>query len=57
MALTARHRWCMAKLVEAFGEDVDASKSQAFMRKDENLTRFNSLFVGDGPRRLFVYHQ
>ncbi|CAM9192009.1 unnamed protein product [Choristocarpus tenellus] len=57
MALTARHRWCMSKLVEAFGEDVDASKSQAFMRKDENLTRFNSLFHGEGPKRLFVYHQ
>lgn len=28
MALTARHRWCMSKLVEAFGPDVDASKSQ-----------------------------
>lgn len=24
---------------------------------DENLTRFNSLFAGDGPNRLFVYFQ
>ena len=31
--------------------------TQAFMRLDENLTRFNSLFVGDGPNRLFVYFQ
>lgn len=30
---------------------------QAFMRMDENLTRFNSLFAGDGPNRLFVYFQ
>lgn len=28
MALTARHRWCMSKLVEAFSPDVDANKSQ-----------------------------
>lgn len=28
MALTARHRWCMSKLVEAFGPGVDANKSQ-----------------------------
>lgn len=27
------------------------------MRMDENLTRFNSLFAGDGPNRLFVYFQ
>lgn len=27
------------------------------MRLDENLTRFNSLFAGDGPNRLFVYFQ
>lgn len=31
--------------------------NQAFMRMDENLTRFNSLFAGDGPNRLFVYFQ
>lgn len=34
-----------------------AQTTQAFMRMDENLTRFNSLFAGDGPNRLFVYFQ
>lgn len=28
MAVTARHRWCMSKLVEAFEPDVGADKAQ-----------------------------
>lgn len=30
---------------------------QAFIRMDENNNRFNSLFAGDGPNRLFVFFQ
>lgn len=40
-----------------FLRSLDGEPKQAFMRLDENLIRFNSLFSGDGPNRLFVYFQ
>ncbi|CAM9244386.1 unnamed protein product [Chrysoparadoxa australica] len=57
MALTARHRWCMSKLEEAFAGPVDSQAAQVFMRKDENLSSFNGLFQGTGTKCLFVMYQ
>lgn len=50
MALTARHRWCMSKLVEAFGPDVDSSKSQVGDDDDGGIDIFRLLM------RLHVYY-
>lgn len=46
MALSTRHRWCVAKIVEAFSPDVDDPKVQAFIRQEENHQKFTALFKG-----------
>ena len=46
MALSTRHRWCVAKIVEAFAPDVDDPKVQAFIRNEENNQKFTALFRG-----------
>lgn len=46
MALSTRHRWCVAKIVEAFAPDVDDPKVQAFIRQEENNQKFTALFRG-----------
>jgi hypothetical protein len=57
MALSERHKWCMGKLLEAFGAELTAENAQIFMRQDATLQAFNSFFKGDGSGRLFVYFQ
>jgi hypothetical protein len=48
MALSARHRWCADKIVEAFAPAVDETRAQAFVRQEENHQRFQALFRGGG---------
>lgn len=59
MALSARHRWCAIKIVEAFSPAVDDSKAQAFIRQEDVHQKFLALFRGEpgGPTKLFVYFQ
>ena len=57
MSLTERHRWCVSKILEAFGKDVTSEQAQAFIRNDSNLQKFNQFFKGEGSGRLFVYYQ
>lgn len=52
MALSARHRWCAGKLVEAFAHAVDEARAQAFIRQEENHQRFQALFRGALVTRL-----
>ncbi len=47
MALSARHRWCAGKIVEAFAPAVDEARAQAFVRQEENHQRFQALFRGE----------
>jgi hypothetical protein len=49
MALSTRHRWCVAKIVEAFAPEVDDPKVQAFIRQEENNQKFSALFRGECP--------
>jgi len=46
MALSTRHRWCVAKIVEAFAPEVDDPRVQAFIRQEENHQKFTALFKG-----------
>ena len=57
MTLTARHRWCVSKIEESFGEDVTDVQVHTFMREDANLQKFNAFFHGEAPNELFVYFQ
>ena len=59
MALSARHRWCAIKIVEAFSPAVDDAKAQAFIRQEDVHQKFLALFRGEpgGPTKLFVYFQ
>ncbi len=57
MSLTERHRWCMNKILEAFGPELTQEAVQAFMRNDANLQRFTNFFKGDSSGRLFVFYQ
>jgi hypothetical protein len=57
MSLTERHRWCLNKILEAFGPELSQEAAQAFIRNDSNLQKFTSFFKGDGPGRIFVFYQ
>eukprot|EP00968_Pinguiococcus_pyrenoidosus_P025548 scaffold6256_cov181-Pinguiococcus_pyrenoidosus.AAC.1 len=57
MALTPRHRWCAAKVVEAFQPEVSEAQVQSFIRDDENLSLFTRLFSESAPSVLFVHYQ
>ena len=59
MALSARHRWCAIKIVEAFSPAVDDAKAQAFIRQEDVHQKFLALFRGEpgSPSKLFVYFQ
>ena len=57
MSLTERHRWCVSKILEAFGPELTSEAAQAFIRNDANLQKFNAFFKGDGNGRLFVFYQ
>lgn len=46
MALSLRHRWCVGRLVEAFGPEVDEAQARAFIRQEEVHARFSALFRG-----------
>ncbi len=57
MSLSDRHRWCVSKILEAFGPELTSEAAQAFIRQDGNIQKFNAFFKGDGPGRLFVFYQ
>lgn len=59
MALTPRHRWCIERIKSCFQEetDVDDEKVQGFIRKSQVISKFNSLFAGDGRNAVFVHFQ
>jgi dynein heavy chain len=58
MALTPRHRWCIERIKHCFHEqEVDDAKVQGFIRKPQVISKFNSLFAGDGKSAIFVHFQ
>ena len=57
MALTPRHKFCISKISECFSGSVDNSKVQSFIRRNENLSRLNVLFSGEGGAKVFVHYQ
>jgi hypothetical protein len=57
MSLSERHRWCINKMLEAFAPELTSEAVQTFIRQEANLQKFNSLFKGDGPGRIFVFYQ
>jgi hypothetical protein len=57
MSLSDRHRWCLNKILEAFGPELTSESAQGFIRNDANLHKFNTFFKGDGSGRLFIYYQ
>ena len=57
MSVLERHRWCIDKIVEAFGPELVAETVQTFIRADNNLHKFNAFFKGDSSGRLFVFFQ
>ena len=57
MSLSERHKWCVSKILEAFGKDLTSEQAQAFIRNEGNLQKFNQFFKGEGSGRLFVYYQ
>ena len=57
MSITERHRWCMAKMIEAFAPELSLEAVQAFTRQESNLQKFNAFFRGEGPGRLFILYQ
>jgi len=54
MAFNTRHRWVIARISEAFNQEVAVVED--FLRVPSNLRQLNDLF-GTGPARLFVYLQ
>lgn len=57
MSLSERHRWCVAKLLDAFKPELTQEQVQQFIRKEENLQKFSAFFRGDLSGRLFVFFQ
>ena len=57
MALTERHRWCMGKVLETFGSELEKEALEAFMRQEAVLQKFSSFFRGETSGRLFVFYQ
>ena len=57
MSLTERHRWCMGKIVETFGSELDKEVLEGWMRTDTVLSKFSSFFRGESSGRLFVFYQ
>jgi 5-enolpyruvylshikimate-3-phosphate synthase len=57
MSLNERHRWCINKMLEAFGPELTSDAVQAFIRNEQNLQKFNAFFKGDASNRLFIYYQ
>lgn len=57
MSLTERHRWCMGKIAETFGAELEKEVLEGFMRQDAVLQKFSSFFRGEISGRLFVSYQ
>ena len=57
MALSERHRWCIDKIREAFGDELNSEAVNTFMRQEAVLTKFTQFFAGESSGRLFVFYQ
>jgi hypothetical protein len=57
MSPSERHRWCSAKIEEAFKPELETETVQIFMRNDKNLQKFTAFFRGESAGRLFVFYQ
>lgn len=57
MALTERHRWCIEKIREAFGDELNSEAVNTFMRQEAVTTKFAQFFAGESSGRLFVFYQ
>jgi len=57
MSLSEKHRWCLAKIGEAFSPEITKAETQAFMRQETTLTKFASFFRGEGSGRIFIFYQ
>lgn len=57
MALTERHRWCMGKVLETYGSELDKEVLEGFVRQEAVLQKFSSFFRGETSGRLFVFYQ
>jgi hypothetical protein len=57
MTYTERHRWCTAKILETFKDELDSETAQNFLRQKSVLQQFSIFFKGEGSGRLFVFYQ
>jgi hypothetical protein len=57
MAMSDRHRWCAAKILEAFKPELDSETVHQFIRTEANFTKFTAFFRGESSGRLFVFYQ
>ena len=57
MSLSERHRWCISKILDAFGPELSAEVVQAFVRQEVNLLKLTLFFRGESSGRLFVFYQ
>ena len=57
MALSERHRWCISKILESFGEELKSEAVNTFMRQEAVASKFTQFFAGESSGRLFVFYQ
>ena len=57
MALSERHRWCIGKIVEAFGDELNSEAVNVFMRQEAVASKFAQFFAGEASGCLFVFYQ
>jgi hypothetical protein len=55
--MSERHRWCGAKIEEAFKPELESETVQLFIRNEKNLAKFSAFFRGESSGRLFVFYQ
>lgn len=57
MVISERHRWCAAKIAEAFKPELESDAVQLFIRNEKNVSKFTAFFKGESAGRLFVFYQ
>jgi hypothetical protein len=57
MKMSERHRWCGAKIEEAFKPELESETVQQFIRNEKNLAKFSAFFRGESSGRLFIFYQ
>lgn len=55
--MSERHRWCAAKIAEAFKPELESDAAQVFIRNEKNASKFTAFFRGESTGRLFIFYQ